>query len=168
MDNIESPNGVKKPETGVPRRKLLGWIVGAVNVGVIAAAVGPAVAFILAPLRRPKEPGKWVPVVDDTELPAGETRSFTYALDVDDGYMVSNRRYSVFLARKGSRVVAYDPTCPHLGCHVEYKSRKKRFVCPCHGGVFDDEGQRVSGPPPKGLTKLAAKVENGKIWVYKA
>ena len=82
--------------------------------------------------------------------------------------MEATRSYSIFLFRRGDRVIAYDPSCPHLGCHVEFKPRKKRFVCPCHGGVFDQEGERVSGPPPRGLSKVAARVENGKVLVRKA
>ena len=95
------------------------------------------------------------------------TKSVSYTLDVIDGYMTAQRTFSTFIYRKGAKVIAYDPSCPHLGCHVEYKEKKKRYVCPCHGGVFDEEGNRLSGPPPRGLTKVAAKEEAGRIWVYK-
>lgn len=155
-----------QPDT-VPRRRLLGWLVGVINAGVIGAVVVPTLGFIAAPMGQKKPKGVWVPVIDAEELKDGEIRSVTYKLDVPDGYMVSPRNYSVYLSRKGRRVTAFDPTCPHLGCHVEFKDRKKRFVCPCHGGVFDDEGERVSGPPPKGLTKLAVKLEGGKVWIEK-
>lgn len=151
----------------VPRRKLLGWLVGVINVGVLGAVIAPTLAFLAAPLKDKKPKGVWVPVMDESELKDGETRSVTYRLDVPDGYMISPRDYSVYVSRKGRRLAAFDPTCPHLGCHVEFKDRKKRFVCPCHGGMFDDEGERVSGPPPRGLTKVAVKTDGGKIWIYK-
>jgi Rieske Fe-S protein len=166
--NIETTkNGIGPAENRVPRRKLLGWLVGIINIGVIGAIIAPTMGFIAAPLKRKREPGIWVPVLDAVDLADGETKSVSYTLDVVDGYMTAKRTFSTFVYRKGSRVVAYDPSCPHLGCHVEFKDKKKRYVCPCHGGVFDEDGNRLSGPPPRGLTKVAAKVESGRIWVYK-
>jgi phenylpropionate dioxygenase-like ring-hydroxylating dioxygenase large terminal subunit len=39
-------------------------------------------------------------------------------------------------------------------------------MCPCHGGVFNSDGEHVSGPPPRGLDPLAEfKVLNGHLWV---
>jgi Rieske Fe-S protein len=171
MESLEARNGAKsngmETET-LSRRKLLGWLVGIINFSVAAAIIGPTLGFIGAPLKSKKKAGIWVPVLEEAELKDGQTKAVTYQLDVKDGYMVTQRRYSVYLYRRGNRVVAYDPSCPHLGCHVEFKERKRRYVCPCHGGVFDEEGNRVSGPPPRGLTKIATKVEHGKIWVYRA
>lgn len=171
METNETRNGAKSREPeleGIPRRKLLSWLVGIINLSVAAAIVGPTLGFIGAPLKRKKEAGIWIPVLDDAELKDGQTKAVSYQLDVKDGYMMTRRKYSAYLHRKGGKVVAYDPSCPHLGCHVEFKERKKRYVCPCHGGVFDEDGNRVSGPPPRGLTKIATKVEDGQIWVYKA
>lgn len=160
-------HGQEPEKEGVPRRTVLGWLVGIINVGVATAIIGPTLGFIAAPLTRKRPPGIWVPVLEENELADGETKSVSFQLQVQDGYMTSERKYSAYIYRKGSKVVAYDPSCPHLGCHVEFKDRKKRYVCPCHGGVFDEEGERISGPPPRGLTKLAAKVDKGRIWVYK-
>jgi Rieske Fe-S protein len=167
MGPVETRNGAKPEPAGVPRRKLLGWLVGIINAGVFAAVLGPVAGFIGWPLKQHKEPGRWIPVLDDAALQDGETKSVTYQIEVKDGYMMAPRKYSVFVSRKGRKVCAYDPTCPHLGCHVEYKDRRKRYVCPCHGGVFDEDGSRVSGPPPRGLTKIATKVADGRIWVYR-
>lgn len=167
MAKIISNNGAGPESHPVPRRKVLGWLVGIINVGVIGAIVAPTLGFMAAPLKRKKEPGVWIPVLDAGELQDGQTKSVSYTLDVIDGYMTAKRTFSTFVYRKGSKVIAYDPSCPHLGCHVEYKEKKKRYVCPCHGGVFDEEGNRLSGPPPRGLTKVVAKEEAGRIWVYK-
>src|SRR5262245_13978018 len=154
----ETSNGAGPTQNGVPRRTVLGWLVGIINAGVFAVLLGPVAGFIGWPLKQKKQPGRWIPVLDETALVDGETKSITYEIEVKDGYMMAQRKYSVFLNRKETKVYAYDPTCPHLGCHVEYKDRKKLYVCPCHGGVFDEEGNRVSGPPPRGLTKIATKV----------
>jgi menaquinol-cytochrome c reductase iron-sulfur subunit len=161
-------NGCKsEPKEDVSRRRLLGWLVGTINVGVVAAVVTPTLGFIAAPLRRKKAAGNWIPVLDAADLKDGQTTSVTYKVEVDDGYMKSEREYSAFVYRKGSKILAFDPSCPHLGCNVEFKDRKNRYVCPCHGGVFDVDGERVSGPPPRGLTKIASREEDGRIWLYR-
>src|SRR5262249_1826981 len=38
--------------------------------------------------------------------------------------------------------------CTHLGCRVHWEARQQRFLCPCHLGFFDAQGNVVSGPPP--------------------
>lgn len=151
----------------VPRRKVLGWAVGIINLGVFAAVIGPVLGFVTGPLRAKRREGQWIAVLPETDLADGQTKAVTYGVQVLDGYMTANRNYSAYLFRKGSKVVAYDPSCPHLGCRVEFKERKKRYICPCHGGVFDEEGNVLSGPPPKGLSTLGTKIEGGKIWVYR-
>ena len=157
------------PDPEAPtRRKVMAGLIGIINAGLAAAIAVPAVAFLLDPLRQKRSPGQWVPVLDESALADGETKYVTFELLVDDGYMTSVRNASVYICRKGRRLTAYDPSCPHLGCHVEYKKRKDRYICPCHGGVFDSDGERVSGPPPRGLTKVPLKTEAGRIFVRKA
>jgi Rieske Fe-S protein len=41
--------------------------------------------------------------------------------------------------------------CAHLGCPVEWFQESGLFMCPCHGGVYYANGDRASGPPPRGL-----------------
>ncbi len=43
--------------------------------------------------------------------------------------------------------LALSDVCPHLGCKVHWESGDGEFVCPCHDGHFDAEGNPVSGPP---------------------
>ena len=155
------------PETA-SRRTVMAGLIALINGGLAAAIATPAVALLLDPIRQRRAPSAWIPILDESALADGETKYVTFEMLVDDGYMKSVRNASVYVSRKGTRLVAYDPSCPHLGCHVEYKARRNRFICPCHGGVFDSDGERVSGPPPRGLTKVPLKTEGGKILVRKA
>ena len=57
---------------------------------------------------------------------------------------------------KGYR--ALSATCTHLGCGVSWNEATSQFQCPCHKGVFDRSGTVVSGPPPRGLDRFEARL----------
>lgn len=65
---------------------------------------------------------------------------------------------TALVTNTGTEIVALSDVCPHLGCKVRYYSSAAKFLCPCHGGVFDKDGKAVSGPPAeegKNLTRYA-------------
>ncbi len=37
--------------------------------------------------------------------------------------------------------------CAHLGCPVRYYQAPQRFVCPCHGGIYDFQGKSTAARP---------------------
>ena len=39
----------------------------------------------------------------------------------------------------------------------------QRFICPCHGGVYDFRGKRIGGPPVRPLDRFYTRVRNGKV-----
>jgi glycine/D-amino acid oxidase-like deaminating enzyme/nitrite reductase/ring-hydroxylating ferredoxin subunit len=55
------------------------------------------------------------------------------------------RKVAVFKEADGS-VRAFDATCPHLKCIVEWNSVEMSFDCPCHGSRFDRHGKVINGP----------------------
>jgi Rieske Fe-S protein len=55
--------------------------------------------------------------------------------------------------------------CTHLGCPVRWFEESKLFMCPCHGGVFYEDGEHAAGPPPRGLYTYQFKVENSELFV---
>jgi Rieske Fe-S protein len=60
-------------------------------------------------------------------------------------------------------------SCAHLGCPVRWLEieGKGEFLCPCHGGIYDLNGEYVAGPPPRGMYHypIAEVRENGKLYV---
>lgn len=64
-----------------------------------------------------------------------------------------------------SEFIFFSSACPHLGCSVSWDIPTKRFKCACHGGAFDLDGNVVAGPPPRPLTRLPWKIENGEVLV---
>ncbi len=65
--------------------------------------------------------------------------------------------------RRNGELVAFSAVCTHFGCTVAYEAADEVFVCPCHGGEYDIDGNVIDGPPPKPLPKLKVHVEGGKI-----
>jgi len=74
--------------------------------------------------------------------------------------------------------------CVHLGCPVQpngpiddkvvtYKDVTLKkvvpsgFGCPCHGGAYDVEGNRVAGPPVRSLDRYAFSIRDGNLWLGK-
>ncbi|MCW5942074.1 MAG: ubiquinol-cytochrome c reductase iron-sulfur subunit [Fimbriimonadaceae bacterium] len=157
-------NGQKKV---VSRRKFMAWSVGAINLAVFGAVFGPVLGFLGSPLRH-RQMKQWVPVLDEGALGEGETKEVPFTVRVKDGYEMVDRTYVVYLVRSEEGIVALDPSCTHLGCRIKFQADKNRYFCPCHGGVFDNRGTVVSGPPPKPLVRHAVEVREGKIWVQRS
>jgi len=61
--------------------------------------------------------------------------------------------------RADDRVVALDDRCPHLGCRQKWIAERKLFECPCHGSVFDLEGNVTRGPAARALPRLQLHME---------
>ncbi len=71
----------------------------------------------------------------------------------------------VLLTRRNGDYVAFDAACTHMGCPVTPDEKSGGFFCPCHAGVFDDEGNVLSGPPEAPLRKLSVTISGRKLLV---
>jgi Rieske Fe-S protein len=70
---------------------------------------------------------------------------------------------SALVVRSGATVSVFTATCPHAGCEVTIASGA--FACPCHVSKFSLDGARVSGPSPRDLDRLEARVHEGRVMV---
>jgi Rieske Fe-S protein len=71
--------------------------------------------------------------------------------------------------------------CVHLGCPVQPNGPidedaltevngvelrpvlAQSFGCPCHGGLYDAEGNRQAGPPVRSLDRYSFSIRNGRL-----
>jgi Rieske Fe-S protein len=67
--------------------------------------------------------------------------------------------------KKVDRVRVLAVNCAHLGCPVTWFPASGLFMCPCHGGVYYADGERASGPPPRGLYHCPWQVTEGRLEV---
>jgi menaquinol-cytochrome c reductase iron-sulfur subunit len=137
---------------------------------LITALLGvPVVAYVVGPLRRRSSAqGDMVDLGPLAELPPGKWLLLPIDVVLQDGWERVRQRHSVYVRRTGdgaAQVSVLSPLCPHLGCPVAWAMEEGKFRCPCHGGVFDAEGARVSGPPPRSLDPLRFEIRAGRLWV---
>ncbi|MFH2202597.1 MAG: Rieske (2Fe-2S) protein [Elusimicrobiota bacterium] len=60
---------------------------------------------------------------------------------------------NAYILRDAEGLYAVSARCTHLGCTVAKEG--ERFVCRCHGALYDADGGKVSGPQPRALPWLA-------------
>jgi len=72
----------------------------------------------------------------------------------------------LLIRTEDKKVKALSTTCTHLGCTVYWQQDKNRFYCPCHQGVFNPDGEVVSGPPPKKLESYDTEIIGNNVYIY--
>src|SRR5262245_19191004 len=136
----------------------------------IQATIGATVAFILgsttlAPSFSRREE-TWLRAAELDSLPENQPVPVTLRVTRSDGYSQVVDRTVVYLVRTGEQEVrALQSTCTHLGCRTSYDRKSKRILCPCHGGMFDVQGNVVGGPPPAPLPSLTTRIAEGNVMV---
>ncbi|KAK8564068.1 hypothetical protein V6N13_005721 [Hibiscus sabdariffa] len=86
-------------------------------------------------------------------------RTLSQGLKGDPTYLVVEKDRT--LANYGINAV-----CTHLGCVVPFNQAENKFICPCHGSQYNDQGRVVRGPAPLSLALAHANVEEGGKVVF--
>ena len=119
-----------------------------------------------------------------TNFPEGEYVIATFLKDPSQGEVT---RRTTFVRNNGT-TEAGEPSftilysrCVHLGCPVQPQgpidedALKKvgnvelrpvlaqQFGCPCHGGLYNAEGNRTAGPPVRSLDRFEYSIRNGNL-----
>ncbi|OAE31692.1 hypothetical protein AXG93_3384s1660 [Marchantia polymorpha subsp. ruderalis] len=53
--------------------------------------------------------------------------------------------------------------CTHLGCVVPFNNAENKFICPCHGSQYNNQGKVVRGPAPLSLALAHVDVIDEKV-----
>lgn len=151
----------------VGRRSFIGALLGAGSLAIGAVLGTPLLRFVLYPVYAKGPSTKWSEVGDADEFQKiGAPVSKTVTVVQRDGWREVVSSQPVYVSRDSSgQLKVLSAICPHLGCSVAWQAKQEKFVCPCHGGQFEPNGQHISGPPPRGLDVLKAQVMDGKLQV---
>ena len=154
--------------------------------GLIGAIVTlPALGFMVAPAFVGQEHDE-VDLGPLANFPQGQFVITTFNSKKDEG---SVGRRTAFIRNNGLKnevpsFTIISNRCAHLGCPTqpqglpgkakEVKSSSgtvtiipvasvSGFQCPCHGGAYDDEGNRTAGPPVRALDRYEFLIREGNL-----
>jgi menaquinol-cytochrome c reductase iron-sulfur subunit len=123
----------------------------------------PGIGFVLAPLFR-KSPELWRGVGKLDAFKVGETVNVTFLDPSPLPWAGVTARTAAWLRRvNNDEFIAFAVNCSHLGCPVRWMQEANLFMCPCHGGVYYNDGRVAAGPPPRPLTRYPVRIENGEV-----
>ena len=163
--------GAFEGETVTRRRFMTGT---AHTAGAIAAGAFtlPALSFAIGPIFK-KTPHRWETVGEVGRFTADNYTPVVMTLTPGIGEAGKTTVY----IRKFNPTIDTDPydretpfiaissRCAHVGCPVRWVDAAERFICPCHGGVYDLLGRRVGGPPVRPLDRFYTRVVGEELQV---
>ena len=76
-------------------------------------------------------------------------------MSLESGKIVKFGTKPVILIRTADdQYKAFDGTCTHLDCTVQFNKEIGMIWCACHNGKYDLSGRNVAGPPPRPLEAM--------------
>jgi menaquinol-cytochrome c reductase iron-sulfur subunit len=162
--------GAYEGETVTRRALFTGGAMAAGGVASAAFAL-PALGFALGPIFSDQEPETFQDVGPEADF---NPQTYVPKVITLVGDVGEAGKTTIYVRRRdpardtklaGYPYVAISTRCAHLGCPVRYVQAAERFICPCHGGVYQFDGKVAGGPPVRPLDRFETKVENGRVLV---
>jgi len=148
------------------RRTFFQWVTyGLSAVAAIVLGV-PLIGYFFG-LR--KREVRWVTLGEVERFPVNETRLKTFDNPLRQPWDGITAFTGVYVRNLGvdehgkPQFLVFAVNCAHLGCPVSWFPQSGLFMCPCHGGVYYANGERASGPPPRGLFHCEWRVRRGRL-----
>lgn len=142
------------------------WV--AIGLNVIAAALIsiPILGYILSAFFQ-RGPQSWILLGPVSQFPEGQTRLAVFKNPFTRPWDGTTDQIPCWVRHiQGDDFQVFAINCTHLGCPVRWFQESRLFMCPCHGGVYYEDGTHASGPPPRPLYQYKYKVEQGQLWVW--
>ncbi len=73
----------------------------------------------------------------------------------------ANSIKDLLIIKHKDKITVLSKKCTHLGCIVNTDGNQ--FICPCHGSIYDKNGEVVKGPANRELAELSYKTNNEMI-----
>lgn len=152
----------------VTRRRFMGGVVQGAGGIAVAAFTLPALGFALAPIFH-DEPWTWQAIGPPSDFTDSDyvTRVITVVQGAGESgnTLIYVRKHNPNIDTQGpqdqyNRIIAVSSRCMHVGCPVRWTPAAQRFICPCHGGVYNILGKVTGGPPVRPLDRFYTRINN--------
>jgi Rieske Fe-S protein len=163
--------GAFEGETITRRRFMTAVTHGAGGIAAAAFTL-PVLGFAIGPVFS-REPFKWQTIGVPSDFP--KDTYMTRVVEIVQGIGEAGNTTAYIRARNPAidtepedqynHFVALSSRCMHLGCPVRYVGAAQRFICPCHGGVYDFRGMVAGGPPVRPLDRFYTRIKDGYVQV---
>jgi menaquinol-cytochrome c reductase iron-sulfur subunit len=151
------------------RRAFFVWFTYAIGAVATVLLCIPFVGYLLGALR--KHEVHWIGLGAPSQFPLNETRLARFQNPLGQPWDGMAAHMGVYVRNLGQdekrqdRFLVFAMNCAHLGCPVTWFPQSGLFMCPCHGGVYYENGERASGPPERGLFHCVWRVRAGQLEV---
>jgi menaquinol-cytochrome c reductase iron-sulfur subunit len=154
----------------VTRRRFMNVVTQGAGLITVASFTLPALGFAIGPLFS-RVPFEWQPIGVPSDFP--NDTYVTKVVTIVPGIGEVGKSIAYVRARNPSidtepedqynQYVALSSRCMHLGCPVRFTPAAARFICPCHGGVYNFRGVPTGGPPVRPLDRFYTRVKDGLV-----
>ncbi|HEY6399727.1 MAG TPA: Rieske 2Fe-2S domain-containing protein [Solirubrobacteraceae bacterium] len=156
----------------ITRRRLMSGVTNGAGLVAAAAFTLPVLGFAIGPIFS-RVPFSWqtIGVPSDFNTATYVNRVITIVPGIGEaGYSLAyvrqrDSKLDTEPADQYNQYIALSSRCMHLGCPVRYVSAAQRFICPCHGGVYDIRGRVAGGPPVRPLDRFYTRVYQGLVQI---
>jgi menaquinol-cytochrome c reductase iron-sulfur subunit len=147
----------------ISRRQFLAGLSLALGAVTAAMAGIPIVGFMISPLLQ-KTPQTWRSVGAVNDFKVGQTVAVSFVDASPLPWAGVTAKTAAWLRRDSEQqFTAFAINCTHLGCPVRWLQEANLFMCPCHGGVYYNDGTVAAGPPPEPLAHYEVRVREGQV-----
>ncbi|MEB3163109.1 MAG: cytochrome b6-f complex iron-sulfur subunit [Prochlorothrix sp.] len=143
------------------RRQFMNLLTFGSATGVALGALYPVVRYFIPPSSGgvggsiPAQDAQGKPVVASEFLATHNVgdRVLAQGLKGDPTYLIVDGPDTI-------RNYGLNAVCTHLGCVVPWQASENKFICPCHGSQYNEQGKVVRGPAPLSLALAHVEVDD--------
>jgi menaquinol-cytochrome c reductase iron-sulfur subunit len=138
-------------------------------IGGIAAATGgmvgvPAFVTAFSPLwKHEPETEAWQSLGPLQNYPPGEMTETVVEIPRKDWSDALGEEVVYAWRPSEEEVIVFSRSCTDLGCPLNWDPGSECFFCPCHGGIFAKNGERMAGPPKRPMYRYATRIREGEL-----
>jgi len=136
-------------------RRAVNILLGGGMLAWLGSVIYPLIRFVIPPVQTEAAQTSVVAAKVD-ELGPNEGKVFRFG-----------SRPGLLIRLNSGEYRAFNAVCAHLQCTVQYRSDLSQIWCACHNGMFNLNGEVLSGPPPAPLDSYQVAVRGDEVVVSK-